>query len=127
MRKFLLTTATIALAVFAADPAAAQQMDPADAETVEVTATVVGVSCNLLKGATGEGHRACAQACAKAGKPLGLLTEDGTFYMPVTGSAGKADANQPLIEFAEQQVRVTGRVIERAGLNAIVIESVERA
>jgi hypothetical protein len=39
---------------------------------------------------------------------------------------GAAGENERLKPFAEQQVRVTGRVIERGGVKAILVESVAR-
>jgi hypothetical protein len=111
--------AALALAMAFAVPAAGQQ-----AGTVSFTAQVVDLSCKFVQDASGPDHRMCAQVCADQGQPLGLLGADGQFYLPVNAGMGAAGENERLKPFAEQQVQVSGRVIERAGMKAIVLETV---
>jgi hypothetical protein len=112
--------AVIALGI--ASRASAQQPGPA----VTLTAQVIDLSCKFVQDASGPEHRMCAEVCADQGQPLGLLTADGQFYLPVNAGMGAAGENERLKPFAEQQVRVTGRVIDRGGVKAILIESVAR-
>ena len=96
---------------------------PKGAKTVTITGNVVGTACYLGHNSQGEGHIACAVQCAKAGVPLAILdSESKTLYLPLSGHQG---ANDKLIEFAENTVRVTGKVIDKNGMKAISIESIE--
>src|SRR6266545_335262 len=70
---------TLVLALFAL-PLAAQGGGHAATAGNEMTITgqVIDLNCHTTNGASGAGHKACAQACAKAGVPLGILASDGT-------------------------------------------------
>ncbi|MFW6079764.1 MAG: hypothetical protein ACODAE_09090 [Gemmatimonadota bacterium] len=114
----------VAFTFVGAEPAVAQD---AGGDAVTLTAQVIDFSCALVQGASGEDHRACAQACADMGQPLGFLTEDGEFLLPVNEGMGAEGMNGELHPFAEQDVTVTGRVIERGGMNAIVVDEIAGA
>jgi hypothetical protein len=116
----------VALALLGARPAAAQEttMEMADGKDVEFTAHVVDLSCKVVYGLSGEEHRMCSQVCADNGIPLGLVA-DGKLYVPVSEGMPGTGANELLKPLVEQEVRVKGKVIERAGLNTIIIESIE--
>src|SRR2546428_14038975 len=76
-------------------------------DEMTITGQVVDLNCNTTNGASGPGHKACAQACAKAGVPLGLLSSDGTMYLPVSSKPGDPQ-NSKLMHYAETRVRGTG-------------------
>ncbi len=96
---------------------------PKGAKTITITGNVVGTACYLGHNSQGEGHTDCAIQCAKAGVPLAILdSESKTLYLPLSGHHG---ANDKLIEHAEKTVRVTGKVIDKDGMKAISIESIE--
>ncbi len=124
MRKLALTVLSLGVLALSAMPASAQTMAE-DAEDVSFTATVVDLSCKVVFNLSGDDHRMCSQVCADNGIPLGLLTADGTFYLPVSAGMPGTSANERLKPHAEHTVRVTGKVIKRAGMNTIIIESVE--
>jgi hypothetical protein len=67
----------------------------------------------------------CARACAKAGSPLAILTSDGTIYWPIAGSTPSSGQNDKLLPFAGEKVTATGKVFERKGSKAIVIDKIE--
>lgn len=96
---------------------------PAGDETM--TGTVVDVSCYSTMGASGPSHKACAQTCAHAGSPLGIMV-NGVIYMPVSPKPDNPQ-NGRLVEFAEGKVKVTGTVKEVGGLHTIVIKSIAAA
>jgi hypothetical protein len=106
---------------FTAAPGAAQTM--AEGEDVEFTAQVVDLSCKIVFDLSGDEHRMCAQVCADNGIPLGLLGEDGDFYIPVSSGMPGQGANERLRGHAEHTVQVRGKVIERGGMKSIIIES----
>jgi len=122
MRRLIVTVFAFALVAFGANPASAQ-MEMAETTEIEMEATVVDLSCNIALNASGESHRECAQMCADAGIPLGLMTEDGKLYLPVSQAMAQ-NGYEVLKPHAEHTVKVKGRVIERAGMNAIIIDEV---
>ena len=109
MRK--LAFGIVALGLLGARPAVAQEMkmEMAEGKDVEFTAQVVDLSCS--------------QVCADNGVPLGLVA-DGKLYMPVSKAMPGTGANEQLKPLAEKEVKVKGKVIERGGLNTIIIESI---
>ena len=125
MRKLALTALSLGVLALSAMPASAQMQMAEDAEDVSFTATVVDLSCKVVYNLSGNDHRMCAQVCADQGIPLGLLTADGTFYLPVSSAIPGTGDNARLKPHAEHRVRVAGKVIKRAGMNTIIIESVE--
>lgn len=67
----------------------------------------------------------CARECAQAGSPLAILGDDGTIYCPISDAMPATGQNPRLIEFAGERVTVEGKVFERGGAHAIVIEKIE--
>ncbi len=86
---------------------------------------VVGLACYLGHGTVGDSHRECALTCAKAGIPMAILDENTqTLYLPLAKDHHQA-ANTELMPFVEMEVRVTGTVVEKDGMKAILLESLE--
>jgi hypothetical protein len=84
---------------------------------------VVGLACYMGHGTIGDSHRECALTCAKAGIPMGIVDQEtGTLYLPLAKDHHQA-ANADLMAFVEKEVRVSGSVIEKDGMKAIVLES----
>lgn len=126
MRKILLSALSLGMFI-AAQPASAQMMPHAqEGEAVTMTATVVDMSCKVVYNLEGDDHRMCAQVCFDQGIPLGLMSEDGTIYLPVTMAMGTERGDKDLRDFAEGTVTVTGKVMERGGVHSIVIESITK-
>ncbi|HTR20269.1 MAG TPA: hypothetical protein VMH88_05375 [Gemmatimonadales bacterium] len=120
------TLGAIAALALVALPLAAQGSMGNMGNEVTLTGTVVDVNCFTANGASGAAHKACAEACAKAGVPLGILSSDGTLYMAV--SAKPADPqNSKLLPFAEGKVKVTGTHRFKNGLHSIEIKTIEAA
>src|SRR2546426_470578 len=67
----------------------------------------------------------CAVACAKAGSPLVILSDDGTIYWPISNTTPATGQNEKLLPFAGQKVTATGSVFERGGSRALVIDKIE--
>jgi hypothetical protein len=67
----------------------------------------------------------CVTMCAKAGSPLGILTSDGSIYVPITESMPDTgqDALRP---FVGEHVQATGKVFERSGGHAIEISEIHQ-
>jgi len=94
---------------------------PAFAKTETVKGRIVDVSCYTMdKSNTGNTHKMpkgdtedCAVACAKAGRPMAILTDDGKVYELTGGLA--ADKNAKIVPHIAHVVEVTGDVTEKDG------------
>jgi len=67
----------------------------------------------------------CAIACAKAGSPLVILSDDGPIYWPIADSTPSSGQNDKLLPFAGKKVTASGKVFERGGSRAMVIDKID--
>lgn len=68
-------------------------------------------------------NKDCIAMCLKSGSPLGILTNDGTLYVPVTPSM--PDTGQDALKpFVGEHVKATGKVYIRNGAHAIEITEI---
>jgi hypothetical protein len=124
LKRILASSAVLALVAL---PLAAQESKPAKmGKEVTLTGQVIDLNCYTAKGAMGDGHRMCAQACAKAGVGLALLGSDGTIYVPISSKPADPQ-NSRLVDFAENKVTVTGVHRSQKGLNTIEIKTITAA
>ena len=98
----------------------------AAAKEMTVKGEVVDVSCYLAHGDKGKGesHASCAEACAKNGGPLGILTNDGTLYVSVLPDDHSAGPNAKLIDHIGHHVEATGMLRTKGGVNGMMISKV---
>jgi hypothetical protein len=88
---------------------------------------VVDLACYVGHGSIGEKHRDCATTCAKAGIPLAILDQKTqTLYLALAKNH-HAPANADLMPFIERDVVVTGSIVEKDGMKAILLEKIEAA
>jgi hypothetical protein len=92
---------------------------------VTVTGYVLDSACAFTKGLEKPISPECATACAKAGSPLVILGKDGTVYWPISDATPSAGQNEKLLAFAGQTVTASGKVFERGGSKAMVIEDIQ--
>lgn len=87
------------------------------------------VACLLRNPDAGEARspltRDCMKKCLAAGSPIGILTEQGELYTPISDMIPDKSAREKLVPYAGKYVRVSGHVFERGGLHAISIDSIE--
>ena len=86
---------------------------------------VIDSACAFTKGLKKPISGECATACAKAGSPLVILADNGTIYWPIADTTPASGQNDKLMPFAGQKVTASGKVFERGGSTALVIEKVE--
>ena len=104
---------------------------PAFAATETVKGQIVDQACYKMdKSNTGKDHKMpkgdttdCAIACAKAGRPMALLTSDGKVYELTGGLA--AEKNAKIIAHVAHTVEVTGDVTEKDGKMMIAADSLK--
>jgi hypothetical protein len=114
----------IAVAVLSTVAGIAARAKPEGA-AVTVTGYVLDSACAFTKGLEKPISRDCAIACAKAGSPLVILAADGTIYWPIAGTTPSAGQNGRLLPFAGARVTASGKVYDRGGSKAIVIDKIE--
>src|SRR5437762_13524348 len=94
------------------------------AKTTTVKGYVLDSACAFTKGLKKPISTECATACAKAGSPLVILTSDGTIYWPIADTTPSSGQNEKLLPFAGQKVAASGKVFQRGGSSALVIEKI---
>ncbi|HJS98585.1 MAG TPA: hypothetical protein VJ756_05805 [Terriglobales bacterium] len=116
MRTVILTAALMSFVVGLAMNAAEK--------TATVNGYVLDSACAFTKSLDKPVSRSCAISCAKGGSPLVILADDGSIYWPISSGTPAAGQNPKLLKFAGDRVTARGKVVERNGSRAIVIESI---
>ena len=95
--------------------------------TLTVEGLVRDIACPLQnqKSTSTSYSKACITTCLKAGSPLGILTSDGSVYIPVTESMPDTGQNA-LKPYVGQHVKATGKLFLRNGTHAIEISEIHR-
>lgn len=94
-----------------------------DAAPTTLTGQIVDMHCYTSRGAHGEEHAGCANACLSRDVPAGFLAEDGTLYLLVNEKPNSV--KEKVAGKAGKKVKVTGKVVERSGLKALQLVTVE--
>ena len=97
----------------------------AQGKAATVKGYVLDSACAFIKNLKKPVSTECALACARAGSPLVILADDGTIYWPISDSMPATGQNQRLMKFAGQRVIASGKVFEKGGSRALVIEKIE--
>src|SRR5438477_7958712 len=94
-------------------------------KTISVKGYVLDSACAFTKELKKPISAECATACAKAGSPLVILSDDGTIYLPIADNTPASGQNEKLLPFGGQRVKVKGKFFLRGGSSALVIEKIE--
>jgi hypothetical protein len=98
-------------------------------EKTEVTlqGEVVDLHCYITRhnGGKGAEHAGCANSCISRGVTPGFLASDGKLY--VLFNETMTSPKDKIAGFAGQQAKATGIVMERDGMKAIAVKSIEKA
>lgn len=97
----------------------------ADTPSVTVKGYVLDSACAFTKGLSKPISKQCATACANAGSMLVILADDETIYWPIADTTPSSGQNAKLLPFAGDKVVASGKVYERGGSKALVIETIE--
>ena len=100
-------------------------LNAADTPTVTVKGYVLDSACAFTKGLTKPISKECATSCANAGSQLVILAADGTLYWPIADTTPSSGQNSKLLPFAGEKVTASGKIHQRGGSKAIVIEKIE--
>ena len=96
-----------------------------DGKPATVKGYVLDSACAFTKDLKKPISPDCAKACAKAGSPLVILSDSGAIYWPIADTTPSSGQNEKLLPFAGQKVTAQGKVFERGGSTAMVIEKIE--
>jgi hypothetical protein len=97
----------------------------AQQKSVTVEGYVLDSACAFTKNLEKPISRECALTCAKNGSQLVILTSEGNIYWPIDDKTPADGQNARLTEFAGGRVKATGKVYDRGGSHALVIEKIE--
>src|SRR3981081_1465789 len=126
LRRIEMTSRKLALFAFASMAFTVVLSVASDAgKPVTVNGYVLDSACAFTKGLKKPISAQCAQACAKAGSPLVILSDNGTIYWPIADTTPSSGQNERLLPFAGQRVTASGKVFQRGGSSALVIEKIE--
>lgn len=112
-------------AVFVVVLAAAFCVSAADPPIVTVKGYVLDSACAFTKGLSKPISKQCATSCANAGSRLVILADDGTIYWPIADTTPSSGQNLKLLPYAGDKVTASGKLYQRGGSKAIVIEKIE--
>lgn len=96
---------------------------PAADEPVTLTGEIVDLHCYTSRGAHGPEHSGCSNACISRDVPAALLTEDGTLYLLLNEKS--VSVKEKIAGLAGKKVTAKGKVVERSGMKALQLASVE--
>jgi type 1 fimbria pilin len=96
-------------------------------KSVTVEGYVLDSACAFTKGLDKPISRDCALACAKEGSQLVILAKDGAIYWPIDSATPAKGQNAKLTEFTGNRVKATGKLYDRGGSHAFVIETLAAA
>jgi hypothetical protein len=113
--------------MYAQDKMVKDEKKMAKEKETTISGEVVDVACYMHRGAKGEEHKGCAEACAKGGGSLGILTDDGKLYVTLFPDDHAAGPNAMLMDHISHKVKATGMVRSKGGVAGIMITKVEMA
>lgn len=93
-------------------------------DAVKVKGEVVDLWCYLEGGDHGADHKECAINCAKAGNPIGLLTDKGEIYVMMGIEDHQPDRDVLITKMADK-VTVEGTLVKKGGIQVIYVSSVK--
>jgi len=94
-------------------------------KSATVKGYVLDSACAFTKGLSKPISAECATACAKAGSPLVILSDNGKIYWPIADTTPSSGQNDRLLPFAGQKVTASGKLYTRGGSTAITIDKIE--
>jgi hypothetical protein len=119
----ILATATLSRAQDMKDMKGMSMSKDKSEKSTTIQGEVIDMACYMTKGQHGADHADCAQMCINNGLPVGILDKDGHVYLCTTSN--QKPANSMLVQYAAKQVKVTGTVYEKGGMDLLAVDKVE--
>ncbi len=98
------------------------KMGDESGKTTTVKGEIVDLACFMGHGAKGAKHAHCAKGCIAGGAPMGLLEANGNIVLLVNDHE-KEDAFKAAQKLGGEAATVTGHLVKKGGLTALVVES----
>lgn len=117
--RSLLVVSSLAVALLGIVPAVSAD-ELAYENEVTVRGEILDLTCYLVDGKKGSGHRACAKLCAKKGLPMGLLTDSGEVFLLIEDH-DDPDPYDNLKSLAGTDVEVKGVKFSRDGMSSLMV------
>jgi hypothetical protein len=102
----------------------AQSGGEAKAPSVTLRGEVVDLHCYITRGAKGPDHTGCGNACLSRGVSAGFLAEDGVLYVLL--SEKPFSAKDAVAGLVGAPATAKGQIVERGGVKALQLASIER-
>lgn len=109
--------------IAAASIASAHEGHEMKGSLTSIHGEVVDMQCYLQGTEKGMDPKKCAQTCAQRGVPMSLLSSDGKLTLLVPDEDNLAPYDQ-LKDLAAEQVYVTGNLVTKGGMRALVVEKI---
>jgi len=93
-------------------------------DAVTLKGEVVDLWCYLEGGDHGAEHKKCAVECARAGNPIGLVTEKGDVYV-LMGIKDHQPGKEVLIDKMADMVTIEGTLVKKGGTQVVYVTSVK--
>jgi hypothetical protein len=90
-----------------------------------ISGELVDMVCYLSHGGAGEKHAKCAGMCVTGGAPMGLLTKEGKLFLVVADHADEKPYGEAKA-LAGANARLTGQVVNKGGVQALIVQKVEK-
>ncbi|MEA2327827.1 MAG: hypothetical protein QOE68_2786 [Thermoanaerobaculia bacterium] len=91
-----------------------------------VTGEVVETYCWAVHQVGGTGHAQCGIECAKRGLPVALYDQKSHKALILLPSRDKASLPPDLVAAMGQRVNIRGEVLERGGIQFLIVQSWQR-
>jgi hypothetical protein len=95
----------------------------ADDKSVTLSGEVVDMHCYITRDAKGAEHAGCSNACISRDVPAGFLADDGTLYLLVNEKP--VSVKEKVTGKAGKKVKAHGTIVERNGVKALQLASIE--
>jgi hypothetical protein len=125
-RLLVISIALVALASLAYTASFAADAKKEAAKPQSWTGEIVDLGCYMGHGAKGEGHKECGLKCVANGMPMGLLVNGNKVFV-LTMSHESADPFNACKEMVSQQVKITGTMSTKGGVQTIEVAAAEAA
>ena len=90
---------------------------------VSLKGEVVDLHCHVSRGAAGEKHAGCAEACINRGVPAGFLADNGTLYVLLDEKM--ISVKEKIAGKVGKPAKATGFVVEKDGMKLFKLVSIE--
>jgi hypothetical protein len=126
MKKLMIVLALALLATGMVIAAEKEKKAPMKGEEVTMTGSLSCTFCRLAH-PNHACNKECCKGCMKAGDPAVLTDADGNMYILLTNEIKKPVMTDERLEMAGGKVTVKGLLVKAKGIQAILVEKMEKA